>query len=266
MLCIAKFLFSDFPACSHRHGCTRTPPLHFGSPLARGPKRDLQLFPGHCLHTTIVCYLLPPLLPPSSSPLHLPSSPAPLPKLLLLCPLAAPFLNSLPATTTRAETNVAFAAVPTRADAARRSHCTLQVRVRGQWAQCHDLVALGTALRPHQPAWTRLPSQPTGHRARGCLLGRRTLSWWWVPGFPKMCDLDETARMKETQPQLQHSDGNAGTAAGSAMQQSISGRAQLVCFESERISPPNPTLTTASSGRHLGFNIPVEHLHANSVA
>lgn len=153
---------------------------------------------------------------------------------VLLFHLPAPFLNRLPMTMIRVETNVAFATIPTQADAACRSHCTLQALVR---CQCKPSAMIGWhraamwALRPHQQAWTWLPSQPTGKRTRGWLLVRSSMamSCWWVHGFPKMYDLNESVHMKGAQLQPQHSNGNTGMDTGPMMQQSISPRELCSC-------------------------------------
>lgn len=166
----------------------------------RGSKRDLQLFPGHCLHTTIVCYLLPPL-PPPLSPLHLPSFSCPIPQ----SALSFPFSCSLPKQAFhdhgKGRNQRGFCHHPYLS-----RHCLripLHLASLGELsvrAQCHDMVAMW-ALRPHQQTWTWLPSQPTGNNVRGWLLVRSSaaMSWWRVPEFPKMHDLNRTVRMKEAQ-------------------------------------------------------------------
>lgn len=61
-----------------------------------------------------------------------PLFPAPFSKVLLLFHLAAPFLNRLPTTMTRGEAGIAFATIPTCADAAHRSRYSLWAQVRCQ--------------------------------------------------------------------------------------------------------------------------------------
>lgn len=80
------------------------------------------------------------------------------------------------------------------------------------------------ALRPHQQSWTWLPSQPTSKRTQDWLLVRSSMamSCWWVPGFPKMYDLNGTVHVEGAQLQPQHSNGNTGMDTGSRMQQRIS--------------------------------------------
>lgn len=137
------------------------PHPRFGSSLVRGPKRYLQLFPGHCLNIPVVCYFLPP-----SSPLYTcPLFPAPFPKVLFLFHLAAPFLNRL--TTTRQGEKPAWLLPPSLPK--QMLPADPVVPCKPGWGVSASAVPWcgGTGLsamrvlKPCQQPRPRLPSQPT---------------------------------------------------------------------------------------------------------
>lgn len=134
-----------------------------------------------------------------------PVFPAPFPKVLFLFHLAAPFLNRL--TTTRQGEKPAWLLPPSLPKQMLPADPVVPCKPRWglsasavPWHGGMGLSAMW-ALKPCQQAWTQLPRQPTSSRVWSWLLVRcsMVMSWWWVPGFPKMPDLDRTVHMREAQ-------------------------------------------------------------------